>query len=256
MKIIILAFAVLSLTITGCNSTKQPIKTTPSLEGTWQLNYITGPRIAFDGLYPDKKPTITFDLKQNRVSGNNSCNQYFGALNVDGNKINFMDAKMGMTMMACPGTGETTYMKTLEQIDSYSISEDGKTLNFIMGDIAMMRFEKLLIDAHNSQTALDWQGTYKGIMPCADCEGIETKLILTKDLTFVIQTKYLGKGEAKVFEEKGNFIWDKTGGSISLLGLKGRPSQYKVGENKLIQLDMQGNAITGQLAEKYVLIKE
>lgn len=256
MKIIILAFAVLSLTITGCNSTKQPIKTTPSLEGTWQLNYITGPRIAFDGLYPDKKPTITFDLKQNRVSGNNSCNQYFGALNVDGNKINFMDAKMGMTMMACPGTGETTYMKTLEQIDSYSISEDGKTLNFIMGDIAMMRFEKLLIDAHNSQTALDWQGTYKGIMPCADCEGIETELILTKDLTFVIQTKYLGKGEAKVFEEKGNFIWDKTGGSISLLGLKGRPSQYKVGENKLIQLDMQGNSITGQLAEKYVLIKE
>jgi heat shock protein HslJ len=256
MKIIILAFAVLSLTITGCNSTKQPIKTTPSLEGTWQLNYITGPRIAFDGLYPDKKPTITFDLKQNRVSGNNSCNQYFGALNIDGNKINFKDAKMGMTMMACPGTGETTYMKTLEQIDSYSISEDGKTLNFIMGDIAMMRFEKLLIDAHNSQTALDWQGTYKGIMPCADCEGIETELILTKDLTFVIQTKYLGKGEAKVFEEKGNFIWDKTGGSISLLGLKGRPSQYKVGENKLIQLDMQGNAITGQLAEKYVLIKE
>jgi len=142
MKIIILAFAVLCLTFTGCNSTKQSLKTTASLEGTWQLNYITGPRIAFDGLYPEKKPTIIFDLKENRVSGNNSCNQYFGALNVDGNKINFKDAKMGMTMMACPGLGETTYMKTLEKIDSYSISEDEKILNFIMGDIAMMRFEK------------------------------------------------------------------------------------------------------------------
>ena len=256
MKIIILAFSILSLTITGCNATKQPIKNATSLEGTWQLNYITGPRIAFDGLYPDKKPTITFDLNENRVSGNNSCNQYFGALNVDGNKINFKDAKMGMTMMACPGEGENVFMRTLEKIDSYSISEDGKTLNFIMGDIAMMRFEKLSVDAHNSQTALDWQGTYNGITPCADCEGIETKIILNTDLTFVIQTKYLGKGEGKVFEEKGNFTWDKTGGSISLLGLKGRPSLYKVGENKLIQLDMQGNTITGELAEKYVLTKE
>jgi heat shock protein HslJ len=117
-------------------------KKTSTLDGTWQLNYISGPRIAFDGLYPDKKPTISFDLNENRVSGNNSCNQYFGTLKVEGNKINFKDAKMGMSMMACPGNGENTYMKMLEKIDSYSISEDGKTLNFIMGDIAMMRFEK------------------------------------------------------------------------------------------------------------------
>lgn len=256
MKIIILAIAVLSLTITGCKSSKQPLKTTTSLEGTWQLNYITGPRIAFDGMYPDKKPTITFDLKENRVSGNNSCNQYFGALHVDGSKINFKDAKMGMTMIACPGSGEATYMKTLEKIDSYSISEDGKTLNFIMGDTAMMRFENISVDAHNSQNALDWQGTYRGITPCADCEGIETVVVLNKDLTFVIKTKYLGKGEAKVFEERGNFTWDKTGGIISLAGLKGKPSQYKVGENKLIQLDMEGKTVTGPLADKYVLTKE
>jgi hypothetical protein len=44
--------------------------------------------------------------------------------------------------------------------------------------------------------------------------------------------------------------WDKTGGSISFSGIKGRPSQYKVGENKLIPLDMEGKAITGQLTEK------
>ncbi len=38
--------------------------------------------------------------------------------------------------------GETVYMSTLDKIDSYAISEDGKTLNFISADIAMMRFEK------------------------------------------------------------------------------------------------------------------
>ena len=142
MKKIIVALSLLGLTFLSCNSTQSALKTTNSLKGTWELNYITGPRIVFDGLYPSKKPTIIFDLKENKVAGNNSCNQYFGTLKVEGNKINFKDAKMGMSMMACPGEGENVYMKTLEKIDSYSISDDGKTLNFLIGDIAIMRFKK------------------------------------------------------------------------------------------------------------------
>jgi len=111
------------------------------------------------------------------------------------------------------------------------------------------------VDSHNSQNSLDWQGTYKGVTPCADCEGIETQITLNTDLTFVIRTKYLGKGDVKTLEEKGNFVWNKTGENISLQGLKGRPSQYKVGENQLTQLDMEGKPISGALAEKYVLTK-
>lgn len=149
MKIFFLAFVIFSMAFTSCDSAKSASKTAAALEGTWQLNYITGPRITFEGLYPDKKPTINFDLKENRVSGNNSCNQYFGALLLDGKKINFKDAKMGSTMMACPGTGESTYMKTLEKVSNYSISEDGKTLSFIAGTIEMMRFEKVEKNAHN-----------------------------------------------------------------------------------------------------------
>jgi heat shock protein HslJ len=142
MKKYFLVLTVSILLFTACKSSQKAMNSTTTLEGTWQLNYITGPRIAFDGLYPDKKPTIIFNINENKVSGNNSCNQYFGNLVKDGNKINFKDAKMGMTMMACPGEGENVYMKTLEKVDSYSISDDGKTLNFSMGDISMMRFEK------------------------------------------------------------------------------------------------------------------
>jgi heat shock protein HslJ len=126
----------------SCTTKKAVVKTT-SLEGTWQLNYITGPRIAFEGLFPDKKPTIVFDVQNNKVSGNNSCNQYFGALILEGQKINFKDAKMGMTMMACEGNGDSLYMETLNKIESYTISEDGKTLNFMLGNIEMMRFTHL-----------------------------------------------------------------------------------------------------------------
>jgi len=43
--------------------------TTKHLQGTWVLNYITGPRIAFDGLYPENKPQIQLDASGN-LSGN------------------------------------------------------------------------------------------------------------------------------------------------------------------------------------------
>lgn len=142
MKKIVSILILTGLTFIACKSNQSAMKNSKSLEGNWELNYISGPRIAFNGLYPNKKPTISFDLKESKVSGNNGCNQYFGTLQVDGNKINFKDSKMGMSMMACQGNGDQVFMNTLEKIDSYSISEDGKILNFIMGDIAMMRFEK------------------------------------------------------------------------------------------------------------------
>ncbi len=110
------------------------------LAGTWELNYISGPRIAFDGLYPGKKPTITFDVANNRISGNSSCNNFNGPLNVDGHKINFMEP-MAMTRMMCPGEGENVFMETLKKINTWSVT-DGSTLNFIMSDIAVMRFAK------------------------------------------------------------------------------------------------------------------
>lgn len=71
--------------------------------------------------------------------------------------------------------------------------------------------DSTVVDIHNSQNALDWSGAYKGVTPCADCEGIDTETILDNNLTFVIRTKYLGKEDRKVFVEKGAFEWDKTG---------------------------------------------
>lgn len=140
-KISILIF--LSALLISCTIFKSKKSDAVSkLDGTWELNYITGPRIAFDGLYPNKKPTINFDLKENRVSGNNSCNSFTGKLSVTGNKIDFTQP-MGVTKMMCmDGQGEQIFMSTLQKITSYDITDDGKTLNFISGDIAMMRFTK------------------------------------------------------------------------------------------------------------------
>ena len=112
------------------------------------------------------------------------------------------------------------------------------------------------VDAHNSQNALDWQGLYKGIMPCADCAGIATELHLSANGTYIRNTRYLGKSK-QVFVEKGSFTWNSQGNAISLNNLDPNemPTQYQVGENQLFQLDLAGQRITGDLASHYVLSK-
>lgn len=106
----------------------------------------------------------------------------------------------------------------------------------------------------NSANALDWNGKYQGVIPCASCEGIKTTLTLNEDLSYVLSTQYLGKSE-EIFEVKGTFQWNQAGNIITLDGIKDAPNQFLVGENTLIQLDMSGNRITGNLANKYMLSK-
>ncbi len=83
---------------------------------------------------------MVFDLEQKRVSGNTSCNQFSGPLHTNGNEIRFTEP-MVMTKMLCPGDGESTFLQVLEKIDRYTLT-NGNTLNFMMGDMAMMRFTR------------------------------------------------------------------------------------------------------------------
>lgn len=109
-----------------------------NLSGTWELDYISGPRIAFEGLYPNRKPTMTFNTADGKVNGNSSCNNYNATFKMDGNKISF--GPIMSTKMACEGNGEAAFFSTLEKVSNYNINEN--TLTFIMGDIAIMRFKR------------------------------------------------------------------------------------------------------------------
>lgn len=109
-------------------------------------------------------------------------------------------------------------------------------------------------DAHNSRNSLDWNGTYKGVLPCADCEGIETSITLMKDGTYQRTVTYLGREEAGR-TDRGDFEWDETGSKVILKPGEGEGPQYQVGENVLFHLDRDGNRITGDLADNYTLMK-
>ncbi|UJP63708.1 copper resistance protein NlpE N-terminal domain-containing protein [Mongoliitalea daihaiensis] len=121
-----------------------------------------------------------------------------------------------------------------------STVETSEDMTFAMGD--------------NSRSSVDWNGTYKGTLPCADCAGIETKIIIKSDETFERSMKYLGK-EDDLFFDQGTFEWDDLGRTITLTNESDEKQSYQVGENILFQLDQDGNRITGDLAEMYTLVK-
>jgi heat shock protein HslJ len=113
--------------------------------------------------------------------------------------------------------------------------------------------ETIMQDSHSSQNSLDWQGVYSGVIPCADCEGIEVRIALKRDGSFTRNLKYLGK-EQNGFSDEGKVIWDESGSKITLKGQSG-DQQYQVGETWLLHLNRDGNRITGDLAERYRLAK-
>lgn len=71
------------------------------------------------------------------ISGNTSCNGFSSKYTMNGNTIKF-DSPLS-TMMACPGNGEKTFTDMLQKVNKYAMSDDN-TLNFLMDELAVMRF--------------------------------------------------------------------------------------------------------------------
>ncbi len=108
-------------------------------------------------------------------------------------------------------------------------------------------------DTHHAQNSLDWPGVYYGFVPCDDCKGIKSTLALNKNNSYILITQHVGKSEREIVE-KGKFT---SGDNSNTLVLTPRDNsttrQYFVGENMLIQLDNNGNRISGKLADRYIL---
>jgi len=142
-----------------------------------------------------------------------------------------------------------------------------KKIGFLMGALVAMSFgfiscnqQKTVSEEtqvtetlHNSQNSLDWAGTYAGVIPCANCEGINVRLTLDSYGTYTLTMQYIGKGE-DVFSTSGDFAWNDAGSQITLDS--DSTQRYKVGEGMLFMLDMDGNIITGDLADMYILTKQ
>lgn len=93
-------------------------------------------------------------------------------------------------------------------------------------------------------------GVYGGSLPCVDCDAINTLLELHRDHSYTLTYIYEGKSNDS-FVKEGKWEVDK-----NKLVLDGVDYKYKISSEMLVQLDLSGNEITGDLAESYQLARK
>ena len=93
-------------------------------------------------------------------------------------------------------------------------------------------------DMHNSRNSLNWAGVYEGVLPCADCPGVRTRLTLQRDGSYQLVTQAQGSQNAAK-SVSGVFTWQPSGNAITLDEHGGR-RQYSVGEGRLTLLRDSG----------------
>jgi heat shock protein HslJ len=94
------------------------------------------------------------------------------------------------------------------------------------------------VDMHTSKNSLDWSGAYAGVLPCADCPGIKTRLTLNRDGSYELSQQYLERQPAPT-TVRGSFSWNAAGNAVAL-DAAGAGQQFAVGEGRLTQLNRDG----------------
>ncbi len=106
-------------------------------------------------------------------------------------------------------------------------------------------------DEVNKGTILQISGAYNGIIPCADCEGINYEIELKDDMTYRERMIYLGKN-IKPVSSIGKWKLEGTN-KITVFKKSDEISQFEYSKGDLIILDGSGKRIEGPAAEKFIL---
>lgn len=85
--------------------------------------------------------------------------------------------------------------------------------------------------AHSSRNSLDWAGIYAGVLPCASCPGIQTRLKLNRDDSYELSTLYIDR-ESTGRAVRGQFSWQPSGNAITLESRHGG-QQFMLGEGRI-----------------------
>jgi len=115
----------------------------------------------------------------------------------------------------------------------------------------------LLLSALSCATREHWAGVYTGVIPSAGGEGMDIKVTLHTNETYKVESRYIGKSD-EVFTNAGRFTWNSERNIVIIPNERADlpPTYYKLGEKALIHLDIEGNVITGALANDYILKKQ
>lgn len=125
-----------------------------------------------------------------------------------------------------------------------------------LASMKMASGANMVTDAIDStHTGSNWKGTYIGMLPCTDCDGVEIALMLHGDNTYMLSKKYNHSKSHTNTDTEGKFKW-LDARTIQLEGAKDDSAKYLVGVNALTQLGADGKKMTGDAADKYKLVKK
>ena len=99
-----------------------------------------------------------------------------------------------------------------------------------------------------------WTGTYRTVLPCAYCAGIQLDLTLYRDATYELLTQELGTGKPAMSRRVGfTFNSDET---RIMLDANGQGRSFDIlPPDRLRMLGRDGQPVTGQDAHRYILKK-
>ena len=120
------------LLVAGCTGSGQS-EHTPLQGTTWNLAELNGSKIEHPG---PQVPHLQFET--DKVTGNDGCNNFFGAYTLDGNKLKF--GMMASTRMACQQINDLDieFNKMISMTTSYRIS--GEKLELFEEDKLLASF--------------------------------------------------------------------------------------------------------------------
>lgn len=104
------------------------------------------------------------------------------------------------------------------------------------------------------EESFDWVGEYEGVLPCDDCEGLYTNIILEPDGKTTLQRVYVGK-EDEGYIAKSRLRWYEKYNLLYIREWDESFSKFYVGDGMMIQLDDNWNRHTGPDANQYNLRK-
>ena len=99
-----------------------------------------------------------------------------------------------------------------------------------------------------------WTGTYRTVLPCAYCAGIQLNLTLYRDATYELLTQELGTGKP-IMTRRGGFTFNSDETRI-MLDANGQGRSFDIlPPDRLRLLGRDGQPVTGQDAHRFILKK-
>lgn len=96
-------------------------------------------------------------------------------------------------------------------------------------------------------------GIWLGMLPCADCEGVDYQINLKNDYTFKQKSVYKGKSE-EIFIDEGR--WGFVSDSVIAVSGNEDYKMFLILQDRLVMLDQDGNKIESSFEERYHLSKD